>query len=63
MSDKQDKTQKQAMPHKDPSDMPTTDRPERNSKLYNELRKEDSVDPEQYPKKDRDAADLTGKDQ
>ena len=33
MSDKQDKIEKQAMPDKDPSDMPTTDRPERNSKL------------------------------
>ena len=61
MTDKTNPPRSEGTPDKDPGDMPTTDRPERNSKLFNELRKEDSVDPEQYPKKDRDAADLTGK--
>lgn len=55
------KTRAEDKPDKDPSDMPTTDRPEQNSQLYNTLRKEDSVSPEQYPEKDRKAADLTGK--
>lgn len=63
MSDKKHPPTTEGTPDKDPSDIPTTDRPRQNSHLYNEMRKEDSVDPEQYPKKDRDAADLTGKNQ
>ncbi len=63
MTDKNKTPKNEGTPNKDPSDIPSTDRPERNSHLYNEMRKEDSVDPEQYPKMDRDAADLTGKRQ
>ncbi|MBS7671635.1 hypothetical protein [Croceicoccus gelatinilyticus] len=43
---------------KDPGDIPKSDNPSRNSQLYNEMRKQDPVSPEDYPLKDRKSGNV-----
>lgn len=55
-----DRKTDKAKPDRDPSHIPTTDRPDQNSKLYNEVRKEGEAVPEDYPAEDRRKGDVTG---
>ena len=52
MTDKKP-TEGEGKPDKDPADIPASDNPSRNSQLYNEMRKQDAVSPEDYPEQDR----------
>lgn len=47
------KKPERVQPDRDPSHIPATDRPRRNSQLYNEVRKEGEAVPEDYPVQDR----------
>lgn len=53
MSDKNRQEKSEDRPDKDPSNIPESENPSRNSQLYNEMRNQDSVSPEAYPAKDR----------
>ncbi|WP_066777974.1 hypothetical protein [Croceicoccus mobilis] len=52
MTDKKPTEKSEGKPDKDPADIPASDNPSRNSQLYNEMRKQDAVSPEDYPAKD-----------
>ncbi|GGD83804.1 hypothetical protein [Croceicoccus mobilis] len=47
---------------KNPANIPASENPSRNSQLYNEMRNQDAVSPEDYPEKDRVAGNAAVSD-